>query len=115
MDQEIRGKVALVTGASRGLGKAIAFKLSSLGAKVAINYLANDAEASAVAGNIERQGGQVLLVKANVADSEVVKNMVRRITEKWGNIDILVNNAGIIRDNLPSPGNQWRQNCSLPD
>jgi 3-oxoacyl-[acyl-carrier protein] reductase len=100
MDHEIRGKVALVTGASRGLGKAIAFKLSSLGAKVAINYLANDAEASAVAGNIERQGGQVLLVKANVADSEAVKNMVRRITEKWGNIDILVNNAGITRDNL---------------
>ncbi len=100
MDQELNGKVALVTGASRGLGKAIGIKLASLGAKIAVNYLANDAEASTVASTIEGQGGQVLLVKANVADSEAVKNMVRQVTEKWGNIDILVNNAGITRDSL---------------
>ncbi len=100
MDQELNGKVALVTGASRGLGKAIGIKLASLGAKIVINYLANDAEASTVASTIEGQGGQVLLAKANVADSESVKNMIRQVTEKWGPIDILVNNAGITRDSL---------------
>jgi 3-oxoacyl-[acyl-carrier protein] reductase len=81
MNQELSGKIALVTGASRGLGRAIAIKLSSAGAKVAVNYLNNDAEASTVSGMIEKQGGQVMLVKANVAESEAVKNMVRQITE----------------------------------
>jgi 3-oxoacyl-[acyl-carrier protein] reductase len=109
MNQELSGKIALVTGASRGLGRAIAVKLSAAGANVAVNYLTNDSEASTVAGMIEKQGGQVMLVKANVAESEPVKNMVRQITERWGNIDILVNNAGITRDSLlpRMPDNAW--------
>jgi len=100
MSSELRDKVALVTGASRGLGRAVAVKLASMGAKVAINYLSNDAEASNVSQTIVNRGGESFVVKANVADSEAVKNMVRRVVEKWGKIDILVNNAGITRDGL---------------
>jgi 3-oxoacyl-[acyl-carrier protein] reductase len=100
MSSELKDKVSLVTGASRGLGRAIAIKLASMGSKIAINYLSNDAEAAAVAGAIETGGGEVMLVKANVADSEAVKNMVRQVVDKWGKIDILVNNAGITRDTL---------------
>jgi 3-oxoacyl-[acyl-carrier protein] reductase len=98
--RELEGRASLVTGASRGLGKAIAIKLATLGAKVAINYLANDEEASKVAREIESRGGEAMLVKANVADSHAVKAMTRQIVEKWEKIDILVNNAGIVRDNL---------------
>ncbi len=98
--RELDGKVSLVTGASRGLGRAIALKLATLGSKVAINYLASDKEASNVAKEIESQGGEAMLVKANVADAEAVKAMTRKIVDRWGKIDILVNNAGIVRDNL---------------
>lgn len=100
MNAELSGKVALVTGASRGLGRAVAIKMASLGAGVAVNYLSNDTEAANVAKTIERRGGEVLLVKADVSDSEAVKNMVRQVTDKWGKIDILVNNAGITKDTL---------------
>jgi 3-oxoacyl-[acyl-carrier protein] reductase len=100
MSAGLSGKVALVTGGSRGLGRAIALKLASLGAKVAVNYLSDDSAAAAVAQKINSLGGDVMLVKANVAESEAVKNMVRQITDKWEKIDILVNNAGITRDTL---------------
>ena len=100
MSAELEGKVALVTGASRGLGRAIAIKLACMGAKVAINYLTNDSEATIVAYSITNQGGEAFCVKADVAESEAVKNMVRQVVEKWGKIDILVNNAGITRDGL---------------
>jgi 3-oxoacyl-[acyl-carrier protein] reductase len=100
MTAELSGKVALVTGASRGLGRAIALKLASLEAMVAINYCTNDEEASGVVRIISDHGGEAFLVKANVADIEAVKNMVRQVVDKWGKIDILVNNAGITRDGL---------------
>jgi 3-oxoacyl-[acyl-carrier protein] reductase len=100
MDKELQGKVSLVTGASRGLGKAIAIKLAGLGSKVAVNYVANDDEANKVIQEITASGGEAMLYKANVADVVAVKTMVRDIVAKWGKIDILVNNAGIIRDNL---------------
>jgi len=98
--KELEGKVSLVTGASRGLGRAIAIKLATLGSKVAINYLASDAEANKLFQEIERAGGEALLVKANVSEAKAVKAMTRVIVEKWGKIDILVNNAGIVKDNL---------------
>lgn len=98
--KELEGKVSLVTGASRGLGRAIALKLAMLGSKVAINYLTSDEEASKVAREIESRGGEAMLVKANVADAEAVKTMTREIVGRWGKIDILVNNAGIAKDNL---------------
>lgn len=97
---ELEGKVSLVTGASRGLGRAIALKLAILGSKVAVNYLASDEEAGKLVKEINGSGGEAMLVKASVADAQAVKTMTREIVAKWGKIDILVNNAGITRDNL---------------
>ncbi len=94
------GRVALVTGASRGLGKAIAIKLASLGTRVGVNYVANDAEAKKVAAEIGNSGGESFLLKANVADATAVREMTRQVVKQWGKIDILVNNAGIVKDNL---------------
>jgi len=100
VNRELEGKVSLVTGASRGLGRAIAFKLADLGSKVAINYLASEAEAKKVASEIEGQGGEAILMKANVGDAKAVQAITRQIVDRWGKIDILVNNAGIVKDNL---------------
>jgi 3-oxoacyl-[acyl-carrier protein] reductase len=96
----LKGKVALVTGASRGLGKAIAIKLASGGAKIALNYLSNDIEANKTAAEINSTGGETMLIKGSVADSAFVKDMVRKVVKQLEKIDILVNNAGITRDNL---------------
>lgn len=100
MEKELQGKISLVTGASRGLGRAIAIKLANLGSHVAINYLSSDKAAQAVIREIEEQGVEAMLVKAHVGDSIAVKDMIRQIAQKWGKIDILVNNAGIVRDTL---------------
>jgi 3-oxoacyl-[acyl-carrier protein] reductase len=97
---ELKDKVSLITGASRGIGKTIALKLSSLGSKVAVNYLFRDVEAAQVAEIINRHGGEAMLVKADVGESKEVRRMVREVVAKWGKIDILVNNAGITRDSL---------------
>jgi len=101
---ELEGKVALVTGASRGMGRAIALKLSSLGSKVAVNYVGieadNKSDADSVVEAIIRQGGEAVSVEADVRDGNAVKAMVQQVIDKWGKIDILVNNAGITRDNL---------------
>jgi 3-oxoacyl-[acyl-carrier protein] reductase len=101
---ELEGKVALVTGASRGMGKAIALKLASLGSKVAVNYVAiedsNKVDADNVVEGIIRLGGEAMSVEADVRDSEAVRSMVERVTDNWSKIDILVNNAGINRDTL---------------
>lgn len=94
------GKVALVTGASRGIGRAIALRLAGEGAKVAINYAGNTTKAEAVKAEIEQNGGEAILVQADVADSSAVEAMVAKVTEAFGQIDILVNNAGITRDGL---------------
>jgi len=97
---ELEGKVSLVTGASRGIGKAIALKLSSLGSKVAINYREGEVAANSVVREIVSQGREAISIKADVADSEAVKAMVQKVNTEWNKIDILVNNAGITRDNL---------------
>jgi len=101
---ELVNKVSLVTGASRGMGKAIALKLSNLGSKVVVNYVAvetgNKADADNLAETIAHLGGEALTVEADVRDADAVKAMIDEIITKWGKIDILVNNAGIARDNL---------------
>ncbi|MFW6105434.1 MAG: 3-oxoacyl-[acyl-carrier-protein] reductase [Chloroflexota bacterium] len=101
---ELAGKVALVTGASRGMGKAIALKLASLGSKVVVNYVAiepsNKVDADSLAESIIRLGGEAISIEADIRDSEAVKDMVEQVTDKWTKIDILVNNAGINRDTL---------------
>ncbi len=107
--KELEGKVALVTGASRGLGKAIAIKLGSLGARVAINYQSSEQEAESTAKEIEALGSEAITIKANVAQSTEVKAMTREIVARWEKIDVLVNNAGITRDNLlpRMPDSAW--------
>jgi 3-oxoacyl-[acyl-carrier protein] reductase len=97
---ELTSKISLVTGASRGIGRAIAMKLAEMGSFVAVNYLSRAAEAQKVLAEITEQGGEAMLVPADVRDSVQVKAMVRQVTERWGKIDILVNNAGITRDGL---------------
>ena len=94
------GKCALVTGASRGIGRAVALKLASEGAKVALNFAGNEAAANAVCEEIKSAGGQAILFKADVSDEAAVQQMVQTVAEAFGRIDILVNNAGITRDGL---------------
>ena len=94
------GKCALVTGASRGIGRAVALKFASEGAKVALNFAGNEAAANEVRQEIEAAGGQAILVKADVANEAAVQDMVQKTADAFGRIDILVNNAGITRDGL---------------
>ena len=94
------GKTALITGASRGIGRAIAIRLASEGAAVAINYAGNAKAAEEVKSIIEAAGGKVMLVQADVSSAESVDAMIKEVVEAFGGIDILVNNAGITRDGL---------------
>jgi 3-oxoacyl-[acyl-carrier protein] reductase len=96
----LEGKAALVTGASRGIGREIALKLASLGADVAVNYSGSEAKANEVVAEIEAMGRKSFAVKCNVSDAEEVTSMVKKAIEQFGALDILVNNAGITRDNL---------------
>lgn len=93
-------KVALVTGASRGIGRAIAMELAAKGAKVIINYAGNQAAAEAVVKEINDQSGEAMAYQCNVNDFDAVKEMIDYIVKEYGGIDILVNNAGITKDNL---------------
>ena len=97
---ELAGKVALVTGASRGIGRATALELARRGAKVAVNYVSNQAAAEAVAADAVATGAEALVVAADVGDTAAVEAMVKAVQERWGRIDILVNNAGQARDGL---------------
>jgi 3-oxoacyl-[acyl-carrier protein] reductase len=97
---EFNGKIALVTGASRGVGRAIALKFAALGAKVAVNYLRSEDQANAVVAQIVAAGGEAIAVRANVADAAEVKAMFATVLERWQRVDILVNNAGITRDTM---------------
>lgn len=95
---KLDGKIALVTGGSRGIGRCIALELASLGAKVAINYRSSSAEAEAVAGEIVALGSDALIVQADVSIRDQARTLVNKVIEHWGALDILVNNAGITRD-----------------
>ncbi|HEX6292313.1 MAG TPA: 3-oxoacyl-[acyl-carrier-protein] reductase [Herpetosiphonaceae bacterium] len=92
------GKVALVTGASRGIGRAIALELAREGANVGINYQSSEAAAQEVAQQIGQMGGTALLLRADVGNKDEARGMVKRVIDAWGRLDILVNNAGITRD-----------------
>ncbi|WP_117169743.1 3-oxoacyl-[acyl-carrier-protein] reductase [Paraliobacillus sediminis] len=96
----LKGKVALVTGASRGIGRAVALELASHGVKVAINFAGNEIKAQQVVDEIEALGIEAIKIQANVTVESEVKDMVKQVTETFGSLDILVNNAGITRDNL---------------
>lgn len=100
----LEGRVALVTGASRGMGRAIALKLAGLGSRVAVNYVAIDDQNRLDADNVVEMviglGGEAFSVEADVRDGEAVKAMVQGVLDRWDKIDVLVNNAGITKDNL---------------
>jgi len=93
-------KIALITGGSRGIGRAIAFRLARTGIKVAVNYKSNDIAAKSVVEAVKDLGGSAMAIRGDVSQSKEVEAMVKRVVDAWGRIDILVNNAGIIHDSL---------------
>ena len=95
-----KDKVAVVTGAARGIGKGIALRLAKSGAKVVVNYAGSEAAANEVVETIKAEGGEAYAYKCNVASYAEVEAMMADVVEKYGRIDILVNNAGITKDNL---------------
>lgn len=96
----MKGKIAIVTGASRGIGKAVAIDLAKNGANIVINYVNNKNSAMDTKEKCEALGAKVLLVKGNVSSSKDCKDIVDKALEEFGRVDILVNNAGIIKDGL---------------
>jgi len=96
----LAGKTALVTGASRGIGRAIAISLAEAGADVAVNYAGSEAAAAETVKLIEAAGRKAFKIKADVSNSQEVEEMFKQVLETFGKLDILVNNAGITRDNL---------------
>lgn len=98
--RKLEGKVAVVTGASRGIGRAIALKLANEGAKVVVNYSGSQAKAEEVVAMIQENGGEAIAVQASVSKTEEVTALMDATVKTFGSLDILVNNAGITRDNL---------------
>lgn len=96
----LTGKTALVTGASRGIGRAIALKLAEAGANIVVNYAGSEGAASETVAQVKALGRDAIMIRANVSDSEEVNVMFKTALEHFGSLDILVNNAGITRDNL---------------
>lgn len=96
----LAGKVALITGASRGIGQAVALEMARAGADIAVNYSGSEAAAQATVDQVKALGRKAIMIKANVADADEVAAMVEAVQAEFGHIDILVNNAGITRDTL---------------
>lgn len=96
----LRGKCAIVTGAAKGIGKAIALKLASLGANIVLNYRSSEEKAIETENEIKALGVEVLRVKGDISNISDVENLINSAKEKFGKIDIMVNNAGITKDTL---------------
>ncbi|GCE64376.1 3-oxoacyl-[acyl-carrier-protein] reductase [cyanobiont of Ornithocercus magnificus] len=96
----LAGQTALVTGASRGIGRAVALALAEAGAEVVVNYARSPEAADATVNSIREAGGRAWTLQANVADEEAVNRMINDVLEKSKHLDVLVNNAGITRDGL---------------
>ncbi len=94
------GKIAVVTGASRGIGRAVALRLAAEGATVIVNYAHSEAEAKAVQAEILKAGGQAGIRQCDVSDPDAARELIQSVIEEFGQLDILVNNAGITRDGL---------------
>jgi acetoacetyl-CoA reductase len=95
---KLEGQVALVTGAGRGIGRAIALELGQAGAKVAVNYSSSEGPAKEVVEQLQSAGREACAIRANVRYLDEVRAMVEEVLNRWGQVDILVNNAGINRD-----------------
>ena len=95
-ERRLAGKVAIVTGSSRGIGKAIAERFAAEGAKVTVNWAGRERDAKAVVDGINSRGGEALSIGADVSSSADVKKLVRATMDRFGRIDILVNNAGVM-------------------
>jgi 3-oxoacyl-[acyl-carrier protein] reductase len=100
MAKQLEGKTAIVTGASRGIGKATALDLAREGAKVVVNYASSSGAADAVVAAVKAMGGEAITFKADVSKADEVDQMVEETLKQFGSIDVLVNNAGITRDTL---------------
>ena len=100
MDKSLENKVAVVTGGSRGIGRAIALELARRGASVVVNYNRNAEAGAEVVAAIEEAGGQAAAVRADVGDFEQAAGLIQAAVDKFGRIDVLVNNAGTTRDQL---------------
>ncbi|MBD2354712.1 3-oxoacyl-[acyl-carrier-protein] reductase [Tolypothrix sp. FACHB-123] len=98
--QKLQGQVAIVTGASRGIGRAIALELASYGANVVVNYASSSGAADSLVAEITDAGGQAIAIQADVSKSDQVDSLFNTVIDKFKRIDILVNNAGITRDTL---------------
>ena len=98
--QNLSDRVAIVTGASRGIGKATALALAAQGAKVVVNYASSGSAALEVVDAITQAGGEAVAIEANVAIESQVEDLIKQTLDTWGRIDVLVNNAGITRDTL---------------
>ncbi len=96
----LKGQVAVVTGGSRGIGRAIALKLAEQGASIVVNYTSNSTAADEVVATIEKMGSKALAVKADVSNAEDIQNLIKTTESELGKIQILINNAGITRDGL---------------
>lgn len=96
----LNGKSALVTGASRGIGRAIAIELGKQGANVAVNYAGSESKAEEVVQELKAQGVKAFKIQADVSNEDQVKAMIKETVSQFGAIDILINNAGITKDNL---------------
>ena len=98
--QHLKGQVAIITGGSRGIGRATALALATEGAKVAVNYASSSTAADQVVAEITEAGGEAIAVQGDVSKADQVDALFNKVTETWGRVDILVNNAGITRDTL---------------
>jgi len=97
---ELQGKVAIVTGGARGIGRAISLSLARAGAKVAVNWVTSERPAAELVAEIAALGGEAVAYRGDVTDRAAVEAIVGEVQRAWGRIDILVNNAGIVRDNI---------------
>lgn len=97
---ELKDKVAIVTGASRGIGRAVALTLATEGAQVVVNYARSSTAADEVVAQIADTGGSAIALQADVSKADQVDTLIKATMDKWGRVDVLVNNAGITRDTL---------------
>jgi NAD(P)-dependent dehydrogenase (short-subunit alcohol dehydrogenase family) len=115
MDMKLKGKVALVTGAARDVGREIALSLAAEGAAVAVNYRGSKDQAEAVVAEIERNGGKAIAYHADVSDFAAVQSMVDKIVADFGHLNIVVNNAGVALRNrfVETTPDEWQKQINI--